>query len=626
MAKQTRKPVKSPPVTSHPLFPAVVALWFGALFGLGSLAVRPTLLENLVLKSHIDLIIPATAPPLGVTARILIALLLAALGAIIGIALARRIARPKIAEPIERKRSAKDLHASAVRYRARDAHPDAPARAPISAHEELGQDFGSGTAAPAIIAMRRRALVNEAEQVDFVPHEFAPLPGAAPQILNIAEIGLNEPAGAAPQSPDLAEFAPAAASSVPLDWANAVPASVPAAPIDVPAAILAQRQIFQPDGLAAPVTRQPVLDAAAVHADGRQVFGMAPQPDRIDEPRQIFGVVATDGHVPQDFVKAAGYQTTVFDVTEPSPLFAPRTAETASADPLPAETAAAPSAVAAALAPLPSPGDLGMTDLATRLADAMRRRRAGAEAKAEAQAQTPELTDSAATQAVAEQAVAAPIPVAVEPAPLPAAIPAAFEPAPAVPQFTALTPAAPAPVAAAPDLALHALPNAMRPLALDAFLEEDAALDTSLHLPRHILMPSLVLAAAPPLELVVELASEDEPADIAEEENYGSLLELNPVRNPFVRIDDPAADALIAEPVVIFPGQAPPSAAQAAVLGIPAAASDEGSFRRFDAPASAGQGQPLAAAVHAMPPVDPAETERSLRAALSNLQRMSGAA
>ena len=65
MAKQARKPVKSPPITSHPLFPAVVALWFGALFGLGSLAVRPTLIEGLVLKSHIDLIIPATAPPLG---------------------------------------------------------------------------------------------------------------------------------------------------------------------------------------------------------------------------------------------------------------------------------------------------------------------------------------------------------------------------------------------------------------------------------------------------------------------------------------------------------------------------------------------------------------------------------
>jgi hypothetical protein len=102
VAKQKRKPANGKPITSHQLFPAVVALWFGALFGLGSLAVRPSLLEGLVLKSHLDLVIPAAAPPLGVTARILVALILAALGAMIGIALARRIARPK---PEERKRS-----------------------------------------------------------------------------------------------------------------------------------------------------------------------------------------------------------------------------------------------------------------------------------------------------------------------------------------------------------------------------------------------------------------------------------------------------------------------------------------------------------------------------------------
>ncbi|HNN56270.1 MAG TPA: hypothetical protein PKG84_08010, partial [Novosphingobium sp.] len=81
MAKQKRKPAKAKPITANPLFPAVVALWFGALFGLGSLAIRPTLIETLVMKSRIDLIVPAAAPPLGLTARMLIALILAAFGA-----------------------------------------------------------------------------------------------------------------------------------------------------------------------------------------------------------------------------------------------------------------------------------------------------------------------------------------------------------------------------------------------------------------------------------------------------------------------------------------------------------------------------------------------------------------
>ena len=38
------------PVSSHPLFPVIVALWFGALFGLGSLAVRVSLIESLIIS------------------------------------------------------------------------------------------------------------------------------------------------------------------------------------------------------------------------------------------------------------------------------------------------------------------------------------------------------------------------------------------------------------------------------------------------------------------------------------------------------------------------------------------------------------------------------------------------
>ena len=122
---------------------------------------------------------------------------------------------------------------------------------------------------------------------------------------------------------------------------------------------------------------------------------------------------------------------------------------------------------------------------------------------------------------------------------------------------------------------------------------------------------------------------DDEPADDerqtadSADNPYASLLGLTPPRPAFVRIDQPAADAHeAAEPVVIFPGQASPVAPR--VTAAPATGDDNG-FRRFDAPASAGQGQPIAAN-SAAATIDPAEAAQALRAALSNLQRMSGAA
>ena len=90
-----------PPISKHPLFPAIVALWFGALFGLGSMAIRPTLIESLVIASRLDTLVPSAAPPLGLTARILIGVIMAAIGGVLGAMIARRIGRDK---PVERAR------------------------------------------------------------------------------------------------------------------------------------------------------------------------------------------------------------------------------------------------------------------------------------------------------------------------------------------------------------------------------------------------------------------------------------------------------------------------------------------------------------------------------------------
>ena len=83
----------APSITSHRLFPAIVGLWFGALFSLGSLAIRSSLLESLVIALHIDTLVPAAAPPLGMTARILLAFMLGVIGGGLGFLLAGQVAK-----------------------------------------------------------------------------------------------------------------------------------------------------------------------------------------------------------------------------------------------------------------------------------------------------------------------------------------------------------------------------------------------------------------------------------------------------------------------------------------------------------------------------------------------------
>lgn len=183
MARHQGKASTGRPVTQHQLFPAVVALWFGALLGLGSLALRPSLIEELVIMGRIDLIVPAAAPPLGITARTILALGMASLGALIGTLIARRLARAGLAK---REPAAGDLGAAEQPFAAQDT----PAAEP-------------GPAETAAAPLRRRALAIEPEEACFVPLDFAPLPGGAPQVLDIAAIkaDMREFDGSAAASP-----------------------------------------------------------------------------------------------------------------------------------------------------------------------------------------------------------------------------------------------------------------------------------------------------------------------------------------------------------------------------------------------------------------------------------------
>lgn len=117
------------PISAYPLFPAFVALWFGALLGLSSLAVGVINLERAVAAAQLQTLLPAAAPPLGATARMLIALGLTLAGGAFGFVLGLVIARRHRPAP----------KAPPVSVRARDTHPDAPVRRPISAHEEFGE-------------------------------------------------------------------------------------------------------------------------------------------------------------------------------------------------------------------------------------------------------------------------------------------------------------------------------------------------------------------------------------------------------------------------------------------------------------------------------------------------------
>lgn len=97
--ERQRSAKASQPITRHPLFPAIVALWVATLLGVGSLLLRTSLVESAVVASHLDSLIPAAAPPLGTTARLMLAGLLSLPGGVIGWVLAKRLGAPKKAGP-----------------------------------------------------------------------------------------------------------------------------------------------------------------------------------------------------------------------------------------------------------------------------------------------------------------------------------------------------------------------------------------------------------------------------------------------------------------------------------------------------------------------------------------------
>jgi hypothetical protein len=163
------------PISTHPAFPAIVALWFSALLGLGSLVLPVALLEKLVTVTGLASFVPSAAPPLGFTARVSIALGGSIAGALIGLVLARQVARSHSREPQPR------------RFETSEASP----RRPISA-DELDEE-GLGTESEAAIATKRRSLAMAEDNGPSTFLQTVPLPGAEADAPSALDTPIEDP-------------------------------------------------------------------------------------------------------------------------------------------------------------------------------------------------------------------------------------------------------------------------------------------------------------------------------------------------------------------------------------------------------------------------------------------------
>lgn len=182
------------PISAHPAFPAIVALWFAALFGIGSMVLPNILIEKIVDATGIAVLIPVAAPPIGFTAKLTLAVIAALGGAAAGVFIARKVMDSQSATKPAR----------APRKLSRDDEEQAPAKRPISATEELGgeglgpvddaDDYAAHAPAPSKPPLpgRRRAL---SVTDDSGPSEYlsqAPLPGEGEAHLPQEHIPVDE--------------------------------------------------------------------------------------------------------------------------------------------------------------------------------------------------------------------------------------------------------------------------------------------------------------------------------------------------------------------------------------------------------------------------------------------------
>ncbi|RYE02474.1 MAG: hypothetical protein EOP61_08545 [Sphingomonadales bacterium] len=120
-----------------PLAPLAAAL-LGALAALGVIAMPVQVLESLVMDSGVAAVFMAAEPPLGLTARALLAVGAGAVAAILGWFIAFVLVGTR-GITIGKRDVIRAPHMPVVRRA--DAHPDAPPREPLLATRDLGTPF-----------------------------------------------------------------------------------------------------------------------------------------------------------------------------------------------------------------------------------------------------------------------------------------------------------------------------------------------------------------------------------------------------------------------------------------------------------------------------------------------------
>lgn len=634
-AQRSAKPATKVPVSAHPLFPAIVALWFAALLGIGMMVLPQALFDRVGVATGLGAI--------GFSFRLGFGLAAGLIGALLGYVLARKVAAGP-APATSRQRAAA---ASGGKNQARK---------PISAMEELGSDgldepVDHAPVRPGSepINGRRRALTvtDDVGPSDYIMH--VPLPGsdgpldligAADQIddeaLELSEFNYEEqdavPDFSRPPAPERAGsplFGADPFGHEPVD-------SSPIAP--VAAAPTAMDGIFRAPELAQPAA--PAFQQPSPFAPPADVARPFAPPVAAEEPAAPAFRATQPDQAP--FAAPVGDYSLFQAPAEPAP---PSFAGPAFSMPVPAAPEpvvqppmAAPAMPAPMPMPMPTPmpmpvmeqapvatHDLSALDtvaLVERFASALRKAGTStAPAALDAYAQP-----TAVAQPTPPQPVAAP--------PLDSGLAAPFAASPfAASPFTSPLTAEPVPVtppaypaAATMPPSAPSLPAALTPLSFDEGEDGDDH-EAAFSLPiAGMARPFDPVAPAPQAFAMPAPAPEPMPEPDSEgvpenDDNFGSLLAMKAGFGPgreFVRIEDePDSDGPI-EPVVVFPGTAQQGRAAPAPDGPSRDPAQGAPFARppFAPPAATPSTQP----------VDRNATEVALRDALARLQQMSGAA
>ncbi|WP_156167337.1 sulfite exporter TauE/SafE family protein [Aurantiacibacter marinus] len=638
-----------PPVSAHPAFPAIVALWFAALLGIGTLIVPVQLIEQFISATGIAGVVSSAAPPLGFTARAAIALVATILGALLGLFAARRMTvRTKAPFAIARK--------------------DSGMRA-LNPVEDLDDDFLDADLPPLRETPppsgRRRslAIAEDETRSDFL--ELAPLPG------NAANRDLQDDAlelDAEYLSEDDLEDDPVQDG---LDQAPVRQEFMPSAPVPQSMDdLIAEELAAQADGSEPPLEIASVAIAQPVHANtGAKPLAFSP-PSLARQAEAESGAFTNSETMP--FEAAHSEETFVEQADGPDQDAEPTNEVSVPETPTFDDGEATRHEIPAAFGELPHDGadhektasqaatgedTVGLVQLVQQLGSTLEKHREWSAQRAAAAQIDAEFAAKAEVEAgPAAEAVSGNVEITQEFSPAApddaAEAMAAYFGKPAEPaqQLEEAEPDEPAPVAGSsyqPFAGMGRLTvvddedsdvddNEMNELAasfslsIGSKIRDDAAGQAPSPRPSFDIPPGYIAASADDEAGVAEAAEAAAPAPASQPASDASYRSLSQINNPFkrsaeefVRVEEPESEAGSNEPAVLFPNQQShkPSA------GSPADASATSKSRAFDPPS----GEPAPASPFAPVPAAPTaarnpaaheDNEQALRAALMNLQRM----